>query len=84
MKKQLPRVSVVFFVATLLLTTELNAEAQIKQSVSVKTLTLGVVFQGAPEPVAEHFRPLVEYTGRKLAPTREIKSTVVSRPAPHS
>lgn len=80
MEKQLPRVSVVFFVAILLLTTELKAEAQVKESVSVKTLTLGVVFQGAPEPVAERFRALAEYTGRKLAPTGEIKSTVVVAP----
>ena len=38
---------------------------------------MGVVYQSAPERVAEHFRPLVEYAARKLAPTGEIKSTVM-------
>jgi len=40
-------------------------------------LTMGVIYQSSPELVAKHFRPLVEYTARKLAPTGEIKSTVV-------
>jgi phosphonate transport system substrate-binding protein len=36
-----------------------------------------VVYQSAPESVAEHFRPFVEYTARKLAPSGDIKSTVI-------
>jgi len=36
-----------------------------------------VVYQSAPERVAEHFRPLVEYAARKLAPTGEIKGNVI-------
>jgi len=76
-QKQSPCVSVAFFLVTLLLIPSLKTEAQVKQTVSVKTLTLGVVYQSAPEQVAEHFRPLVEYTARKLEPRGEIKSTVV-------
>ena len=53
-----------------------KAVAQVNQTASMKTLTMGVVYHSAPEPVAEHFRPLVEYTARKLAPTGAIKSTV--------
>lgn len=80
MKMQLPRVSVAFFVATLLLTAGLKTEAQVKQTASVKTLTLGVVFQGAPEPVAEHFRPLVEYAARKVAPAGDMKGNAIVAP----
>jgi phosphonate transport system substrate-binding protein len=53
-----------------------KAVAQVNQTASMKTLTMGVVYHSTPEPVAEHFRPLVEYTARKLAPTGAIKSTV--------
>jgi phosphonate transport system substrate-binding protein len=74
-EKRLPRISVVFIVALLLIPAT-KTEAQLKPTVSIQTLRLGVVFQGAPEPVAEHFRPFVEYIGRKLAPKGEIKSTV--------
>ena len=37
-----------------------QTEAQVKQTVSIKALTLEVVYQSEPQPVAEHFRPLVE------------------------
>ena len=77
MQKQLPCVSVAFFLVTLLVIPSLKTEAQVKQTVSVQKLTLGVVYQSAAEQVAQHFRPLVEYTARKLEPRREIKSTVV-------
>ena len=76
MKNRLPRVSVGILVVTLLLIAGSKTAAQVKQTVGIKTLTLGVVYQSAPESVAERFRPLVEYTARKLAPTGEIKSTV--------
>ena len=75
MEKRLPRVSVAIFVVALLLIEEPKTEA--RQTVSIKTLTLGVIYQSAPELVAEHFRPLVEYTARKLGPAGEIKSAVV-------
>jgi phosphonate transport system substrate-binding protein len=81
MEKHSPRVAVAFFVVALLLALGPRTEAQVKQGVALKTLALGLVFQGAPQPVAERFRPLVEYTGRKLAPAGEIKSTVVVAPS---
>lgn len=76
-EKRLPCVYVAFLIGALLLITGPKTEAQVKQTVSIKTLTLGVVYQSAPERVAEHFRPLVEYAARKLAPTGEIKGTVI-------
>ena len=77
MKKRLPWVYVAFLIVTLLLIAGPKTEAQVKQTVSIKALTLGVVYQNAPQRVAEHFRPLVEYAAGKLAPTGEIKSTVM-------
>ena len=75
MEKRLSWVYVAFLIVTLLLITG-PIEAQVKQTVSIKALTLGVVYRSAPERMAEHFRPLVEYAARKLAPTGEIKSIV--------
>ena len=80
MKEPSHRVSIAVFVATLLLTMGLRAEAQTKQSTNTKTLTLGVVFQGTREPLEEHFRPLVDYAARKLSPTAETKGMVVVAP----
>jgi len=71
-EKRLPCVYVAFLIVTLLLIAGPKTEAQ----VSIKALTLGVVYQSAPESVVERFRSLVEYTARKLAPTGEIKSIV--------
>jgi phosphate/phosphite/phosphonate ABC transporter binding protein len=76
-EKRLPRVSVAFLIVTLLLIAGPKTEGQVKPTVSIKTLTLGVVYQSVLEPVAEHFGPLVEYTARKLAPAGQIKSTVI-------
>ena len=76
-EKRLPCVYVAFLIVTLLLIAGPKTEAQVKQTVSIKALTLGVVYQSEPQPVAEHFRPLVEYAARKLAPTGEIKSSVI-------
>ena len=77
MEKRLPCVYVAFLIVTLLLIAAPKSAAQVKQIVSIKALTLGVIYQSAPEQVAEHFRPLVEYAARKLAPTSELKSTVI-------
>jgi phosphonate transport system substrate-binding protein len=74
---RLPCVYVAFLIVTLLLMPGAKSAAQIKQAVSIKTLTLGVVYQSAPERVTEHYRPLVEYTAGKLAPTGTIKSNVI-------
>ena len=76
MENRLPRVSVGILVVTLLLMGVSKTAAQVKRTVSIKTLTMGVVYQSAPELVVERFRSLVEYTARKLAPTGEIKSIV--------
>ncbi len=75
-------VTIALFVATLLLTMGLKAEAQTKQTTDTKTLTLGVVFQGPREPLEKHFRPLVDYAARKLTPTAETKGMVVVAIAP--
>jgi phosphonate transport system substrate-binding protein len=62
---------------TLLLGAAAPTEAQVKSSLGIKSLTLAVVYESAPGRVAEHFRPLVEYTAGKLAPTGAIKGSVV-------
>jgi len=80
MKKQFQRVSIALFVATLLLTLGQKAEAQLKQGMSTKSLTLGIVFQGPGQPLEEHFRPLVDYAARKLTPTGETKGMVIVAP----
>jgi phosphonate transport system substrate-binding protein len=80
MKEPSRYVTIALFVATLLLTMGLKAEAQTKQTASTKPLTLGVVFQGPREPLEEHFRPLVDYAARKLTPTAETKGMVVVAP----
>ena len=65
MKEPSHRVSIAFFVITLVLIIGLKAEAQTKTN--TRTLTLGIVFQGAREPLEAHFRPLVDYAARKRA-----------------
>ena len=55
MEKRLPRISLAVFVVALLLILEPNTDAQVEQTVSIKTLTMGVVYQAAPEPVAGTF-----------------------------
>jgi phosphonate transport system substrate-binding protein len=82
MEKRLYPVLVALFFGMLFSTTRLKAEAQNKEAVSIKTLTLGFVFQGQPEPVKEHFRPLVEYVARKLSPAGSSKGMVVIAPNP--
>ena len=81
MEKQSYRVHMTFFVATLLLTIGLKADAQTKPETSIKTLTLGVIFQDPRAPVEEHFRSLVGYAARKLSPTGDTKGTVVVAPS---
>jgi hypothetical protein len=81
MEKRLPCVTVALCLAVQLLAAGRKAEAQVKQGTSVKTLTLGLVFQGPPEPVAERFRPLAQYAGRKLEPTGKTKGAVVVAPS---
>lgn len=77
MKDSSRRATVTLFLAPLLLTVGLKAEAQIRQTTNPKTLSLGVVFQGPPKPLEEHFRPLVDYAARKISPTEETRGVVV-------
>jgi hypothetical protein len=48
-EKQLPRVSVAFLIATLLFIAGSKTEAQVKQTLGIKTLTLGVAYEREPE-----------------------------------
>ena len=79
MEKRLPCVYIAFLIVTLLLIAGSTTEAQVKQAASIKALTLGVVYQSAPERVAEHFRPLVEYAARKLARLGRLRARSSSR-----
>lgn len=81
MEKQSHGVAIAVFVAALLLATGLKAEAQTKPGTSIKSLTLGAVFQEPREPVEEHFRPLANYVARKLSPSGETKGAVVVAPS---
>lgn len=81
MEKRWARVSAAFLLAALLLFLQSTSQAQQKQTIGLKTLALGLIFQGPSEPVAEHFRPLVDYVGRKLAPAEKIKTRVVVVPS---
>jgi phosphonate transport system substrate-binding protein len=81
MGKQLHPVSVALFFGMLLCATRLPAAAQNKETVSAKTLTLGLVFQGRREPVEEHFRPFVDYAARKLFPASNTKGIVTIAPS---
>ena len=80
MKEPSDCASIVFFVTTLVLIIGLKAEAQ--TTTNVKTLTLGVVFHGAKEPLEEYFQPLVVYAARRLTPTAGTKGMVVVAPTP--
>ena len=81
MKESAHRVSIALIGAALLLAL-VNAEAQIRQESSPRTLTLGLVFQGAREPVEKHFRPLVDYAASKISPTGQTKGAVIIAPSP--
>ena len=79
MRKPSLLVAVALFVATLLLAI-VRAEAQTKQTLNTKPLTLGLVFQGPAKPVEERFHPLVDYAARKLSPPGEIKGMIALAP----
>ncbi len=78
MKEPSRRISIGLFIVALLLISGLKAEAQTNPN--TKTLTLGIVFQDPREPLEEHFRPLVDYVARKLAPEADTKGRVVVAP----
>ncbi len=81
MKEPSHRVSIAFFVTTLVLIMGLKAEAQTKTN--TKTLTLGVVFQGPREPLEATLSPLwwIMRPASSL-PTAETKGMVVVAPTP--
>jgi phosphonate transport system substrate-binding protein len=70
----------ILFVAALFATTECRAAQT--ETKNTKTLLLGVIFQGASQPVEAHFRPLMEYVARKLSPAGETKGVVIVASSP--
>jgi len=72
------RITVLLLVAALFETMDCAAQTESK---ATKTLILGVVFQGAPQPVENHFRPLVEYVAHKFSRTDETKGVIVVAPS---
>jgi phosphonate transport system substrate-binding protein len=67
----------IIVVGVLLATVECDAETK-----STKSLVLGVVFQGASQPVENHFRPLMEYLAHKFSPAGETKGVILVATTP--
>lgn len=59
-----------------------NAAAQPRETVEVKSLTLGLVSETHRKEIEEHFADFVRYVARKLAPGREIEARVVTAATP--
>jgi len=57
-----------------------NAAEKAPQPLSVKSLTMGLVFQNPSEPVPEPLREFVTYLARKLSSTPTITGTVLVVP----
>jgi phosphonate transport system substrate-binding protein len=68
---------IMLVVPALFATVECSAQTQTK---STNTLVLGVVFQGAAQPVQAHFRPLIEYVAHKFSSTTETKGMIIVAP----
>jgi len=68
---------IMLVVPALFATVECGAQTQTK---STNTLVLGVVFQGAAQPVQAHFRPLIEYVAHKFSSTTETKGMIIVAP----
>ncbi|MGE5852896.1 MAG: phosphate/phosphite/phosphonate ABC transporter substrate-binding protein [Deltaproteobacteria bacterium] len=71
------QVMIMLVVPALFATIECSAQTQTK---STNTLVLGVVFQGAAQPVEAHFRPLIEYVAHKFSSTTETKGMIIVAP----
>ena len=73
-----------FIVAALLfnLTAVSNASAQTRESVELKTLSLGLVSETDRKEIEEHFRDFVRYVARKLSAQSEIEGKVVVAATP--
>jgi phosphonate transport system substrate-binding protein len=59
-----------------------NVAAQSRETVEVKTLTLGMVSESHRNEIEEHFRDFVRYVTRKLSSSREIEAKVVTAATP--
>ncbi|MDZ4342689.1 MAG: phosphate/phosphite/phosphonate ABC transporter substrate-binding protein [Candidatus Binatia bacterium] len=57
-----------------------NAAEKALQPLSVKSLTMGLVFQNPSEPVPEPLREFVNYVARKISSTPTITGTVLVAP----
>jgi phosphonate transport system substrate-binding protein len=68
---------IMLVVPALFATIECSAQTQTKNT---NTLVLGVVFQGAAQPVEAHFRPLIEYVAHKFSSTTETKGMIIVAP----
>lgn len=69
----------IILIAALSATLECRA-AQI-EATNAKTLVLGVIFQGASQPVENHFRPLLDYVVHKFSPAGETKGMIIVAPS---
>jgi len=69
----------ILFIAALSATIECRAAQTATKS--SQTLVLGVIFQGASQPVENHFRPLVEYVVHNLSPAGETKGVIIVAPS---
>jgi len=69
----------ILFVAALSATIECRAAQT--ETKSAQTLVLGVIFQGASQPVENHFRPLVEYVAHNFSPAGETKGVIIVAPS---
>ena len=59
-----------------------NIAAQSRETVEVRTLTLGMVSETSRKEIEEYFRDFVRYVARKLSPGREIDAKVVTAATP--
>ena len=59
-----------------------NVAAQSRETVEVKTLTLGMVSETHRKEIEEHFGDFVRYVARKLSSGREIEAKVVTAATP--
>ena len=73
-------ITILLLVAVLFET--MDCAAAQTENKTTKTIILGIVFQGAAQPVENHFRPLVEYVAHKVSRIDETKGVIVIAPNP--
>ena len=69
---------IILVVAALFASRECAAQSQTN---STKTLVLGVIFQGAAQPVEAHFRPLIEFVAHGFPSETETRGIIVVAPS---